>query len=619
MSDSHSHVSSEEDLAYFPPEPHKHPVSRRGILQLLGGMSAMALAPSGLVTPAFANSFNGLQPIRTAMHVHGAWSEGGGSWAAVGPVAKASNTDVVMMTDHGYRAEGTLLADNLGPITFARTTTGSLVGMIGEKTADTLHLRAESTTASEATVKMSGIDANLRPNLRSSIAGTTLNLTLKSGTSLTGGAKLEIVVTLSKHPATGGRAAGVYQLNYRYFAGAVTAKWTENNGLTGVYRRPLPAVGSVFQINLETDVANMWPGLAAVDNGFYNLEVVARSMNSNSVADVILTCSFTRTRHDIASIKAQQRQLANLYTTRYGVVYHPAVEAFRTDHFNFFSNPQYIPASTGEIGQTRQEQLAFYRQSITAVHGLGGTVSWNHPFGADHDAELTATEQDAERRRVAQFALNNGMFGGFDIMEAGYVTRGQASFRTHQKLADVFARMGFFITANGVNDDHDAGNWVTKPNGFLTGIYAASTAMGDLNGALRAGRAFMAHPGTYPSGELDLLVDDTVLMGKASVSSKLSRTLDIQATNLPTGSTVELITGVIDYNRANLDPITTTRTFAKSAFSAAGALSVQVDTSRPVFCRTQVFDSTGRPIGASNPVYLLRQPPTGGIPATRVA
>src|SRR5262249_17413400 len=43
--------------------------------------------------------------------------------------------------------------------------------------------------------------------------------------------------------------------------------------------------------------------------------------------------------------------------------------------------------------------------------------------------------------------------------------------------------------------------------------------------------------------------------------------------------------------------------------------TLKVDTSKDSFVRTQVFDSSGTLIGLSNPVWLLRKAPPGGIRA----
>jgi hypothetical protein len=52
---------------------------------------------------------------------------------------------------------------------------------------------------------------------------------------------------------------------------------------------------------------------------------------------------------------------------------------------------------------------------------------------------------------------------------------------------------------------------------------------------------------------------------------------------------------------------------------ATGYVTRWIDTTKSRFVRTQVLDSSGAVIGLSNPVWLLRSTPPGGIPAPRRA
>ena len=48
-----------------------------------------------------------------------------------------------------------------------------------------------------------------------------------------------------------------------------------------------------------------------------------------------------------------------------------------------------------------------------------------------------------------------------------------------------------------------------------------------------------------------------------------------------------------------------------------GPVTQRIDTGKDSFVRTQVLDSTGTVVGLSNPVWLLRAVPPGGIPVPR--
>jgi hypothetical protein len=254
---------------------------------------------------------------------------------------------------------------------------------------------------------------------------------------------------------------------------------------------------------------------------------------------------------------------------------------------------------------------------VTGTHARGGLVSWNHPFGANVGPLLSAAEQTNERRQVFADLLAHDLYGS-DILEVGYPVRGQVDIATHLALWDTFSRRARFLTGNGVNDDHSAKNWRTISNGFATGIWADSVGHADLMAALAAGRAYTAHAGKWAGGQLDLMVDDSVLMGQASVSSRTSRSLAVFAANLPSGSTVELVRGPVDYT--GNDPGTSViSTIAASGFGSDGRVSRSIDTSTSCFMRAQVRNSAGAIVGVGNPVWLLRAAPPGGIPADRSA
>lgn len=354
--------------------------------------------------------------------------------------------------------------------------------------------------------------------------------------------------------------------------------------------------------------------MLAADNSFFQLSFVVNSPASGAVADVQVTdVAFVRTSHDAASIAATQRLLANTYGPRYGITLHPGMEIGRgVRHLNAFSDPQYIPDQSLNVPSTLDD---FYTQAVTATHGRGGLVSWNHPFGANVGPLLRAAEQTSERRQVFADLLAHDLYGS-DILEVGYPVRGQADIATHLALWDTFSRRARFLTGNGVNDDHAAKNWRTLSNGFATGIWAQSVAHSDLMTALASGRAYTGHAGKWPGGQLDMLVDDSVPMGQASVTSRTNRTLAVFTANLPSGSVVEIVRGPVDYT--GNDPGTAViATIAASAFGSDGRVSRSINTSSSCFVRAQVRNSTGAIVGVGNPVWLLRDTPPGGIPTRR--
>ena len=595
----------------------EHGLTRR---RFVTGMSAvaggLALAPWTQVA-ASATSLTGHRPFVAAMHVHGSWSEQAASWESYGPLLRGL-ADVVFMTDHDYRA----LADRYWTSLDGVPTRSSFVGSTRQRAAThdggALRLLAESSGTSPATTSIAVDDVTskaLWDKLRTSIAGHTLRHTF-GACRLTNGATYEMRIALSHHPAAGTRPAGQLSLWYRFGTGLAAGRRLESSGLVGVVTRPLPAAGTTLALDLDADVAALWPGLLPFDNGFNMLSFVVRSARSGSIADVrVAALEFRRTGHDAAAIAADQRRIADTYGPRYGLTLHPASEVGRgVRHMNAYSQPQLIPDQRLNVDATRDD---FYRQTVDAAHSRGGVVSWNHPFGANEGPVLSAAQQ-AERRRAVFSDLRRVDVYGSDLLEVGYALRGQVDISTHLALWDVFSRRARFLTGTGVSDDHHAIDWRPLKNGFVTGIWSTSVGHASLMSALRAGRAYTSHVGLWPGAQLDLLVDGSVPMGKASVSSRTARALDILAVNLPRNSTVEIIRGPVD--ATGTEPGTTRlATISAAEFGTSALASRTVDTSASSFVRAQVRSSTGTVIGISNPVWLLRQVPPSGIPVPRRA
>ena len=110
-------------------------------------------------------------------------------------------------------------------------------------------------------------------------------------------------------------------------------------------------------------------------------------------------------------------------------------------------------------------------------------------------------------------------------------------------------------------------------------------------------------------------------MGSASLSQASSRRLTVYATGVPSGGTVQVVQGAVDY-AGTRDPVPTSKviaSFPASQLPGGQAVSLTVDTSRESFVRTVATDRDGTIVGASNPAWLLRKAPPGGIPQPRQA
>ncbi len=590
-------------------------LTRRGFLESMGIASGGMVLPSGLwspqaqTEPLAASGFGSGRALRAAMHVHGSWSEQEGSWEAQLFQAASNGYDVLYLTDHDRRQ---LAMGYLTSLSGAKwdpvVSTGRFSQRAARVSKGSFHLRAESAEALHPASVMVSIHA--RSRFRTSVSGLTIKQKVDS-LRLSEGAHYELILTLSYHPAMAGRPAGQYRLIYRF--GAPVRRWRADHGFTGVVGLPRPHPGSTQTLVPTRDIAAIWPEMVAIDNGSYGLSFRARSPHRGAVCDVkVGSVRFTRSRSSAADVIADQAALLARYRRRYpSVRAYASTETSRTlpDMTPFGIRPWLPHYST-----LSPDRTVYHHQISKEVHRMGGLISYNHPFGYAIGPLLSAARQTAMRRQVFTDMQAVGRFGA-DILEVGYNVRGHVDCPTHLALWDTFSRNGDFLTGNGVSDDHSGQGWKTRKNGFATGLWATSTSQAALVHALAAGRAYAAHAGHWP-GALDLLVDESVPMGAVSVSHRTSRTVAVWATELPPGSAVQVIGGPVDYAN-HLDPGTwVVETLTPESFSRNVA-TVVVDTSKSRFFRAQVLNRRGRVLGTSNPVWLLRATPPGGIPRAR--
>lgn len=604
-------------------EHQHHDLTRRQVLQggAAAALGAVVLSHSDVAAaaPRSTAGFTGSAPFAAGMHVHACYSEREASWESQYAAAVGAGADVLWQTDHDFRATAlnymTLLSGTWDP-----STTGSPAQHAATFSASgpiRVMVQASGTAPATQTLAMD-TEKTAVVKYRTGIDGQSLAVAF--GTSrLDPGARFEIVILLSRHPAQSGRVQGIYSLRYRFARNVTAARFTEGGGIVGVVQAPMPANGANLTLTPQDDIAAIWPTMLAIDNASQGLSFVVTSPRSGVVADVNLrSVIVNRVRHDAAGIFAAQQAMAQRWSARYGITGIVSEEVSlvpgQIAHCNVFGAP---PEFDLKADVTTTNWQTWYRDYITRQHSRGGLVSWNHPYGFQETPLLSVTDQTTKRRQTFAQLLANDLLGA-DILEVGYNIRGHMPMDQFLQLWDTFSRRARWLTGNGVSDDHSGKPWQSLGNGHLTGIWAASSSEADLTAALGAGRAYAFHPGRTPRLQLDTLVDDQVQMGKASVSSLNSRTVAVHVVNLPSDCTVELVVGPVDYS--GQDPGTSVlSTWPASAFPAGtGTVSTAVNTTAECFVRPQILTS-GALTATGNPTWLLHQPPSGGIPPARQA
>jgi hypothetical protein len=593
---------------------------------------------------------DGTSAYSMAMHVHSSFSEQSGSMDSQLFQAAKNAVDVLWWTDHDHRMDGigyrkvvhfTSLTSEAGGSgqgkawTWTKVESGPLAasstgGIVSSPyspndpvAGSSLHLAAKSTSTSTAKF---GYYANCEPagwNYRDNLTGQslTIDVLLTSGWSR---GYLELLITTSYHEASGGRAAGNYTLSYRFVPSGVKAS-RERKGLTGVITIPVIAAGggnpwATVTVTPASDIAALWPDLDSRDFGLYELTLNAASYG-DAVGGYLDYLRFTRQTSGEAFLKQQIAMKSALAPKYPSVAQRQGLEvSWQLPHINWFGGNVVIP----DYGSTTAQTWSAYLRTtaIPQIHAAGGLVSYNHPFGYSDPAQLPAAQQDALLTEVAKLMLPKAGTPaalGADLLEVGYQLRQGVNLAHHVALWDIMSRNAVFLTGNGTNDDHFGLNWAGIKNNWFTSAWAKSTKEADLLAALTAGRVWCASLSKY-RGSLDLLADGTVPMGAVSVSKASTRTLTATATNLPPAGSLQVLQGTVDY-AGTADLTANTKVIASYPASklTSGSVKLSVSNAASSFLRTQVLNSAGSVIALSNPLWLLRSAPPGGIPEARTS
>ena len=616
-------------------------LTRRRFLQSTGSLAAAAAVLGTVPHRSLAATTDGSLPVSMAMHIHSSFSEGEGSMAAHLLQAETNDVDVLWWTDHDHRMSAvgyreavhfTSLTDESpapgegDPWLWQRQTSGPLTtastgGIVSEPASPldpvpggSLQVRAESKDNTEARLGFYAESAPARWNYRCNLTGQALFievLPIKIGRT----GYLELRLASSYHPAQNGRSDGAYQLSYRFRGRGRPDRRsaTERSGVVNV----VVDVGEWNSVVLRPaeDIAALWPDMDARDFALVgvNLNAVSTGRKVNGYFDYL---RFSRQTSGDVPLRLQGRMQAEYAQRHPTVTQQQGLEvSLGLPHVNWFGGAVTLP-DYGGVDTNADYKTLLEHSIVPDIHGRGGLVSYNHPFGPGSGVELSPFEQD-DKLAEAGAALVGNRALGCDLLEVGYPVRGGADLAHHVALWDICSRNAIFLTGNGTSDDHVARDWFGSRNNWVTSAWAAGTEESALLAALAAGRAWCGSLSGY-RGSLDLLVDGTCPMGSVSTSGLWQRHLKIIATDLPAGASVQVVQGLVDY-AGSLFPFADTRVIAtyRDAELAGGAAVLSVDTSSSSFVRTQVLDGNGQVVGLSNPVWLLREAPAGGIPEAR--
>lgn len=610
-------------------EDHGH-LSRRSILgagagSALLGLSAHGAAAAPLLVPTRAAALSaqalptGLLSRSHAMHLHASSSEGTGSWEAHLEIAHALGVDVVWASDHDWRVDAThtnfrtrydftTLADWITWAAASGTPSGSYAittitdssPYAGSK-ALSLAVPARSKPARVRTAS----------STNDSLTGCVRGRRIEAPVLVTAGA-LDIYVTFSRH------AGKQLQIQYRF--GNVSESRTLTSATAGLVKVSAP-LGQWSQVSIDpvVDLAALWPAIDPEDNSITAIDIAAVPFSSGAQV-LIPYLLLPREQVGAAAATAREAMLDRL-APRF-----PSVDLARAqeysyppgDHLNgFFSGT--APLLPDTYAYARASNYA--SRVAEGVHAAGGVIALNHPFGTSGSTEGTPAAQTTKAIQVARTLIGNQLHG-IDLIEVGYPRRGGVGIEAALlQLATMLWRDGWFVTANGASDDHTSTEQGWRKNPFLTHVWAASAARADQLAAMAQGRVYCTSFTAY-QGRLWLDLDGAP-MGSVRVDPVTtgSASLTVTATDLPTGASVSVYRGAVDYPGATVSApgLELLGSFPATALTS-GSLQLSPAKDRSCYYLAAVRLSNGTLVGFSNPVWELKaENATRPVPAARRA
>jgi hypothetical protein len=586
-------------------------IDRRRLLQLAAG-SALGIGTVGipLGTEPVAFASGPAKPVSMAMHIHGSFSEGGGSMAAHLHQATKHDIDVIWWTDHDFRATASGFRTNVAMTSPHEPAERRQSWTWEPKTEGSIRGQGHRFDSSGMTVYAGGGSG------RYLIYGNAFDWTYSTSyydtklvlevTTLDVDAQNQAVVHIvsSYHPATAGRPAGFYRIDYR-FGGPARPPFHEDHGCTGVITIAAGnGASGTYTLDLAADHRRLWPDMVQGDASLWKLSVGVRTRGGAAEA-TFANLRFRRTRDTdpmdgVARLKAIAREYGSVYPK---VTQFVASEISLVRHLNAFGGDGALP-----VYKNAPNFDPSVEADVTMVKWLkshGATVSINHPL---HN--ITAA-------MFIDRVLRTNAFSGAHAIEIA--CHGRLS--SHLYVLDVLARNAMLLTATGVTDDHSGMNWMSGTR-WVTGVWAPSKSEHDLLVAIRNGRAWIFDP-LYWNGELDLRVMGRARMGQAMFAARDRLFLQLRATQLPEGGSVHLVVGAADRPglRSPRPAVSGGRTIRARDFIRghwAGHLDIG---KHGTYTRATIRNAQGRIVGLSNPLWIFpeRYEGTIAIPAGRLA
>lgn len=574
----------------------------------------MVLAGPGAVAQARA-PWDRRRPVSMVTHIHSSFSEGG-SYAAGGgngsmmahlDQATKLDVDVIWWTDHDWRMEA---FGYIPSIAFDGTDEGWDLKWLTQTegtVAGTAHAFLDDPHSPSEPGKALQVSATGSPGpdwgaalmwvkagnsfYTTNVSDTTLTIDVLAA-QVTADTQAVVEVETSYRPATAGRPAGAYVLQYR--VGPQAGRRLESP-LLGVVTAPATGDWQTLTLRLLDDIASFWPDLVAQDSGLARLRFGVIARNGAAGVASFDHLRFSRTRDPLRWGPRLQRSMIRRLGRRYpAVTQYMATEASMVRHLNVFMENFVLYDYPPQDGPpVLDNSVAGTEAVVKWYHDRGALVQYNHPD--------TTPDEVVQTRAL-----------GTDLIEVVNASGDYAVTDTRLALYDVACRNAIFLTANTQQDDHVGMDWLGFSHFFITSAWARSARLRDLLDAMGSGQVWGHDLARWPKGRLDLRVGGQRAMGTVLRTRASAQTVRVIAAGLPAGSTLDVLIGPCD--RGGATPLVQRATHTSGDGDRFG---LRVDLAVDHYLRIEVYDDARRLIGFGNPFWLLAGDTSIDVPRRR--
>ena len=184
-------------------------------------------------------------------------------------------------------------------------------------------------------------------------------------------------LSLSHHPATGGRPAGVYGVRYRLRTD-VRERAVSSQGLTGVVDVPVPA-GRWHEVTLDpvTDLAEIYPDMDSRDHSLH--DIVFRGVSRGGApAEVVFGHLRLEEQDGYDAVGVEHDLVARYADEEPGVLGLIGTEISLGPHLNQFGGEQ-VPFDYGPVQRLGDKPGDdAYPSIVDHIHAAGGLACINH-------------------------------------------------------------------------------------------------------------------------------------------------------------------------------------------------------------------------------------------------